>query len=75
MQSAPWVGVACRSTESGVWRCLEHGTEGLKGEVRPPTLTIALSLEERAFGHERNSQYMCERACFITSVVSDSMTL
>ena len=75
MQSAPWVGVAHRSTELGVWRCLEHGTEGLKGGARPLTLTIALSLEGKAFGHERNSQYMCERACLVTSVVSDSAIL
>ena len=74
MQSAPWVGVAHRSTELGVWRCLEHGTEGLKGEARPLTLTIALSLEGKAFGHETNSQYMCEHACLVTSVMSDSTT-
>lgn len=75
MQSAPWVGIAHRSTKLGVWRCLEHGTEGLKGGARPLTLTIALSLEGKAFGHEGNSQYVCERTCLVTSVVSDSMTL
>ena len=74
MQSAPWVGVAHRSTELGVWRCFEHGTEGLKGEARPLTLTIALSLEGKAFGHETHSQYMCEHACLVTSVMSDSTT-
>ena len=74
MQSAPWVGIAHRSTKLGVWRCLEHGTEGLKGGARPLTLTIALSLEGKALGHEGNSQYVCERTCLVTSVVSDSMT-
>lgn len=58
MQSAPWVDVAHRSTGLGVWRCLGHETEGLKGEARPLALTIALSLAGKASGHERNSQYV-----------------
>lgn len=46
------------STRLGVWRCLGQGGEGLKSGARPRALIVALTLGGKAFGHERNSQYV-----------------